>query len=156
MKGTTHLTAGIIAGMMFTAATNQPESISATIIITTGILALVPDIDKPSSTIGRRIPLFSIPASLAGHRNLFHAPLLYIAIYTVLLIQFHTYTLWFTAGLIGVASHILLDMFNPAGIPLLYPFASKRFHIANIRSGGIIDWLVGISLFAIILAILFL
>lgn len=35
----------------------------------------------------------------------------------------------------GAVSHVLLDMFTPEGIMLLYPYR-KRFHIAKIRTGS--------------------
>ena len=146
MKGATHLSAGIITGMIFTAATQQSEGLSATMIATCGIMALFPDIDKPSSTIGRRVPFFSIPASIAGHRTIFHAPTPYIALYLFLLFHFPSCFYWATAGLLGILSHLFLDMLNPAGIPLLFPFTTKRYRIAGFRSGGFADWVVGITM----------
>lgn len=36
---------------------------------------------------------------------------------------------------IGYVSHIVLDLFNPMGVPILYPLSKRRLHIANIKTG---------------------
>jgi inner membrane protein len=53
-----------------------------------------------------------------------------------------------TSFLIGAASHIFLDSFNPAGVPLFWPI-NKHFHIANFKSGGIMDRCMGLTLWII-------
>lgn len=97
---------------------------------------LFPDIDLQTSTVGKNVKHLSrLINKLFGHRNLFHAPILYIAIHIALIIYFPDYTTYVTAWSVGVASHLFLDMLNPMGIPLFYPF-SKRFRIARIRTSG--------------------
>lgn len=36
---------------------------------------------------------------------------------------------------IGYISHIILDLFNPMGVPVFYPISKHRVHIANIKTG---------------------
>ncbi len=155
MKGTTHLAVGYLAGVVFASHLQQSGTQATIIPIVAATAALLPDIDKPTSMLGRRIPLLSIPASLFGHRTLFHAPLLYLLAYLFLAIQFPNHLILITAATIGIATHLLLDMLNPSGIPLLFPFASKRFHIANLRSGGFADWLLSIVLMALLITTIF-
>ncbi len=37
---------------------------------------------------------------------------------------------------IGYISHIILDLFNPMGVPIFYPISKHRVHIANIKTGA--------------------
>lgn len=125
MRGTTHLASGLAL------ATIAPE-ISLPVTAGLAIGAILPDIDKSSSLIGRYIPV--IPKILK-HRTV-------------------THNLWFCAALwffspplaLGCLLHILLDMCNPDGIPLFWPVKHK-FHIPLIsrfaRSGGWFDNVLG-------------
>ena len=117
MRGTTHLASGLAL------ATIAPE-ISLPVTAGLAIGAILPDIDKSSSLIGRYIPV--IP-KIFKHRTV-------------------THNLWFCAALwffspplaLGCLLHILLDMCNPDGIPLFWPVKHK-FHVPLIsrfaRSG---------------------
>lgn len=158
MTGRTHMAAGIAVGSVLCAdflhqATDLKTA--ACIIGFSAFGALLPDIDCASSKLGRKLP----PASIAiqfffGHRTLFHAPLLYITLVLVLLaFPFRLYVI--AAGL-GALSHIILDTFNRAGIPWLYPIR-HRFSLAHIMTGGIIDAILGTICFlsAVLVAILY-
>lgn len=37
---------------------------------------------------------------------------------------------------IGYFSHLLLDMFNPTGVPMLYPYNRHKYSVAKIRTGS--------------------
>ena len=42
----------------------------------------------------------------------------------------------FTTGIIvGYVSHLLMDFMTRAGIPLLYPFTNKKYHIMSLKTG---------------------
>ncbi len=160
MKGRTHLSAGLLLGTAMTSVapiaallpigapmTNVPNALA--VIGAAGLGALLPDLDCCTSKLGRKVA----PASLAiqlfiGHRTLFHAPLLFalkfLPVYAML---------WY-AALLGVASHLLLDTFNAAGVPWLYPLKWK-LHLAKFRSGGIVDNILGILLAAAFFILLF-
>lgn len=36
---------------------------------------------------------------------------------------------------VGYISHLLLDMLNPTGVPILYPYSKHRISVANIKTG---------------------
>lgn len=105
---------------------------------------LLPDIDHPTSRVGKRLSSISkIINTLFGHRGFTHSILavllfaysLFIltSIIPEVLIGFY---LPFALGLIvGYASHLLLDMMTVSGIPLLYPFSKQSFRIAKFRTG---------------------
>lgn len=147
MKGATHMVAGAITGLA-TAHIGQAPEAALPLMIAGSLGSLIPDIDMASSKLGRRIwPAALLVQIFIGHRTLFHAPLLYAGLWFLLKSLIPQYSLIITAAFVGIASHILLDLFNPAGIPLLYPIP-KRFHLGNMRSGGLIDWLLCLFLLA--------
>lgn len=37
---------------------------------------------------------------------------------------------------IGYISHLVLDMFNPTGVPMLYPYSNHKYSVAKIRTGS--------------------
>lgn len=105
---------------------------------------LLPDIDHPTSRIGRRAPIISkFINSVCGHRGFTHTILanMLFAYLLFLLAAFipdvlRGFYFPFALGLIiGYFSHLLLDMLTRAGIPLFYPFSSKAFRFAKLRSG---------------------
>lgn len=137
MMGKTHISAGMITAIgMATTPFGQGEPLLAVLSLVT-LGAILPDIDLPESTIGRRLFFISIPINrLAGHRGITHSLLPYALLLTAL--YFFTPTIWFYCGVLlcaGVLSHLFLDMLNPRGIPILYPY-KKQFRILKIRTGG--------------------
>lgn len=166
MKGKTHLAAGLLIGTAITSEaqiaallpvgspmTDLPQAIA--VVGAAGLGALLPDIDRCTSKLGRGVA----PASLAiqlfiGHRTLFHAPLLYAVLGFLALKQFPAYAMLWYAALAGIASHLLLDTFNAAGVPWLYPI-SWKIHLARFRSGGFFDNVLGIALAVIFFDLLF-
>lgn len=112
--------------------------------------SLLPDIDHPKSYIGRRLRITSfIVSKTFGHRGIVHTPVVVFAFTTFLYFltmqlngMMQDISLSLIVGLgAGMLSHLLLDMMNKRGIPLLYPFTSKTFHIAKFKTGGIGDTL---------------
>lgn len=101
--------------------------------------ALLPDIDSPYSTIGRRLPLLAWTIKWTiGHRGIFHSLLMAGLIGAGISV----FNLWFGAGIaIGYISHLLLDSLNKEGVPLLWP-SDKRISIPLISVGGIIERMV--------------
>lgn len=151
MKGTTHLMAGFAVGTALASQAGADIPYLIASIVCAGFGSLLPDLDSTTSKLGRKL----LPASvclrfLFGHRTLCHAPLLYFVLGFFSYRHFPDQSLLITACLSGVVSHLFLDMLNPAGIPLFWPM-SKRTRIANIRSGGTIDSVLGV-----LLAVLFL
>lgn len=150
MVGSTHLMGGLAVGvamvlfpiqsalMTLPDRTNPAQCLA--VIAISAIAALLPDIDVATSKVGRKVKPIAYGAQLiAGHRGAFHAPLLYLLAYVVGVAATPRWALLWSAGFVGVLSHLILDSFNPAGIPWLYPFSKRKFHFGNIRTGSIFD-----------------
>ncbi|OTA20732.1 hydrolase [Xenorhabdus beddingii] len=101
------------------------------------LASLLPDIDHPSSTLGRLFRFISIPISrLCGHRGFTHSLLALMV--GIILFQTEIPADWpiptdfVHAMVVGYISHLIADMLTPAGIPLLWPLKT-RFCIPIIR-----------------------
>jgi inner membrane protein len=107
----------------------------------------LPDIDSTESFLGSRIPVLpSAVRMTVGHRGPLHSLAAAITLY----LSFSWLHLWIFAGLppelplwilAGYVSHLLLDMFNPAGVPLLWPLP-RRLGIPLIQTGGVLENLI--------------
>lgn len=135
MKGTTHLAAGFALASMV--QTQTPEIIASVGIVLGSVL---PDVDKHTSLVGRYIPIIPrlIPHRTITHGLLFAAAAYFLSPYLA----------------VGIVLHLLLDMCNPEGVPLLWPIGKKtRIPIVwrFMRSGGVIDRILGYTLWGIAL-----
>lgn len=130
MKGTTHLASGLVLAAM---APTQTLAVSAGLVVG----SLLPDIDTKSSLLGRHVPILP---KLLKHRGFTHSLILPL----VLFLFDPTRALS-----VGMLAHLLLDAFNPDGIPILWP-CKKRFSIPFVnkvmKSGGFVDGLMGCCL----------
>ena len=142
MRWQTHIAAGMAAaGAICQIA--EPTSIRCcTLILGTVIGSLLPDIDCSESKIATSTATTSCISVLLedglGHRGIIHTP------FTALLLS-GTLLYWYSlhlndgwsigiaflgAGIVlGFLIHLLLDMFTPYGIMLMYPFTKKRVTI---------------------------
>ncbi|PSX03963.1 metal-dependent hydrolase [Photobacterium angustum] len=91
--------------------------------------SLLPDIDHPSSTFGKRVKLISYPLSLIfGHRGITHSlfALILIGYFMLSAIDInHGFTLYqwvIFSMMVGYLSHIIIDYGSPQGVQLFYPF----------------------------------
>lgn len=136
MTGVTHILGGIAAGIAVSALAGM-DGVSAVGFTCASIAgSLFPDIDLCTSKAGSKAkPVSFLISHTFGHRTLFHSPLLYTTIYPLCNHYMPYLHPWILAFTVGAASHLLLDMFNYKGIPLLYPL-SKHYHIASIKTGG--------------------
>ena len=149
MKGFTHLAAGALAGYALFSG-SSPK----TMLLTCGVSAigsLLPDIDIGSSKIAGicRPAAFGIQL-IFGHRGVFHSLLLWGGLAATWYILAPNHLPWILAAGCGIGSHLLLDTLNPTGVPLLWPL-SKRISLAKSRSGGLMDFLLGLLLTALFL-----
>jgi len=136
MRGDTHAIGGVGTGLVYAAAAklSLPLTLATVGIATVG--ALFPDIDIRTSKAGSKIkPLSTLIHKLFGHRTLFHSPLLYLILSISLQHALPQFGVCWTAFFLGVMSHLLLDMLNPKGIPLLYPYP-KKYRLARMKCGG--------------------
>jgi inner membrane protein len=148
MTGKTHIVGGITASLAFAQTTNYDPFI----LIGAGVIgAILPDICHGGSKIGRALPMLSkIINTLFGHRTFTHS-LLFLVLMAVLMNNFVPNEA-FTAGvLVGMASHLLLDMATKNGIKLFFPIkVTIRFPITA-TTGGAAEYVVfaALSLFTV-------
>ncbi len=132
MTGKTHQVIGITAGLGVYLATTSPEYSPATlgaVLVLSHFMALLPDIDQPTSRIWQTVPLFGRVAGemvdpFLKHRNITHSILGAGIIFWLLLNLVNAMpTYWgidssavLLAGMVAYASHLLADMVTVDGI----------------------------------------
>lgn len=112
--------------------------------------ACLPDIDHPSSTVGKRLTFISYPIRVIfGHRGITHS-LISVAAILYLSIRFESiYISWIA---LGYLLHLAGDYLTDAGIPLLYP-SRKRFRFLLVGSTNSASEYVMVGI--VMLAVLF-
>ncbi|GGB13291.1 metal-dependent hydrolase [Macrococcus hajekii] len=139
MTGKTHLAFGILVGTGYALKTTSDVGTSAVIIATTALFSLVPDICHAGSKIGRHMKLLSkLISFFFGHRTLTHS-FFFMALVAVLLTMLNIDFTYIVCAIIGIASHILLDMLTPRGVALFFPLDFKVTSPINFKTGGIMD-----------------
>ena len=172
MTGKTHIVGGLA---LATAATSlaglyQPHSVKEAATWTAMFLvpavagSLAPDIDHGNSKASN-VNLFTKLLSIflritCGHRGVIHSPVFMaiagMALYLVLTALDSPHAMEITAGFVtGYFSHLVIDMTNKTGIPLLFPFLwdgpgkPKKFSILGLREGGVSEFLMWVVLVAL-------
>ncbi|MFC9539754.1 metal-dependent hydrolase [Lysinibacillus sp. NPDC056959] len=118
MQGNTHIIGGITASLAFAQISND----NPLVLVGAGVIgALLPDICHGGSKIGRKLPIISkIVNTMFGHRSFTHS-LLCLFLVGMLLHTFIPYKAISLGILLGMASHILLDMGTKKGVKLFFP-----------------------------------
>jgi len=145
MKGSTHLAAGLMSGVLAQAALGIEANTLGALwpVLATGVAALAPDwmqINVPGMN--------QIVKGLSGHRGFSHWLLTAMATWWLLRSLLPNLALFVLAGWV---SHILLDLFA-GGVPALFPL--PRITLANIKTGGKMDTLAGAACCVIASAII--
>lgn len=144
MLGKTHLAAGIAAGAAVCLTRGLDIMPGAICLACAGLGSLLPDIDQRNSTINKVAkPVGTVVSAVAGHRTVFHDPVLYMAAAAAGLWFKPEWLLYIIAVLIGVGSHLLLDALNPAGVPIFTLFHGPKIHLAGIHTGSGMDKFLG-------------
>lgn len=133
MTGKTHIIGGITASLAFAQITNYEPII---LLGAGAVGALIPDICHGGSKIGRAFPIVSkFINTFFGHRTFTHS-LLFLLL-AALLFKTVIPSEAITAGLlVGMASHLLLDMATKNGIKLFFPMKiTVRFPL-TVKTGG--------------------
>lgn len=143
----THVVGGLALGFL---AFNNIDILGVDINVSTNLAiasgglifgSLFPDIDKHNSYLSRRVkPLSIITSKVLKHREFTHSivgSLILSLIMNVILkklnLNINTIYIFSLSFTIGIISHILLDMFTPAGVVLFYPIYKKK-----VRFGGFV------------------
>lgn len=124
MTGTSHLIFGVGTGIV--SAIISP-SVSFFHIPLIALASLLPDIDSSSSKIGRKMKLVG---KLFGHRGFLHTPLFL----SLFLLVSNEGVKW--SFIIGILSHLFLDLMNRGGVMLFWPVSKKKFKLANLKCGA--------------------
>lgn len=107
--------------------------------------SLLPDLDHPHSWISHKTVILYYPFQQFGHRKATHSLLAVILLLTLLNFLFGINNITLGIGL-GYLSHLILDMLNPLGVPLLYPFIKHKYKIGKIRTGESGEYIVAVLL----------
>jgi len=87
--------------------------------------AMLPDIDHPDSTIGKRVKWLSYPIRMVfGHRGISHS---LFAVSTMCWCAYAADNIWLSWLALGYLLHLVGDYLTDSGIPLLYPLSHKRY-----------------------------
>ena len=86
------------------------------------LFSLMPDIDIPTSRIGRPLFWLSVPLEKRfGHRTITHSVIGVVILAVLASPLYFTYPLYFWAVMGGYWSHIQIDMANIRGVDLFWP-----------------------------------
>lgn len=129
MQGNTHIVGGITASLAFAQFSND----NPLVLVGAGVIgALLPDICHRGSKIGRKFPIVSKLVNMVfGHRSFTHS-LLFLLFMSLVLHTFVPYEAISIGIIIGMASHIVLDMCTKKGVKLFFPATiSIRFPLTT-------------------------
>lgn len=151
MNYRTHKIGGTCSGIVASALlfADNPTALtlfsSSLLILGANLGSVMPDIDKPTSKIGRK-PLIK-PISILihkkfGHRTITHSVLVSLISLSVFVassymfrdIFFYLYSNLTIGFSIGYMSHLLLDSLTVQGIPIFYPFDKTRYRFCNFKT----------------------
>jgi inner membrane protein len=130
----------IVTSLLLGATAAAQTSLSFTVSYTAGIVvgSLLPDIDEPTSYVGRRSFGVSNKVKEAfGHRGMTHS--LFVWGIIALVVMWESSSLFAVGFALGYLFHILEDFFSVQGVPLFWPFTTKRFKIPLYRTGNIVE-----------------
>jgi inner membrane protein len=144
MLAPTHSVFGIFLTLIFLAVFGIQLSLHWSIILIAILGAIMPDIDHPSSVIGRTFPFISTPLERRyGHRTITHSFIgwavaslgfAFIVLFVLLILGFvrdpgigirSLAPRWIAAFSISYFSHLILDMFNKTGVQMFWPDTSR-------------------------------
>lgn len=106
--------------------------------------SLIPDIEKKGSAISNKHKVISFVSRIIfSHRGFVHS-LLALALLAVVVLPLGMLIpkgigVSYAVGLLfGYGSHLVLDAFNPTGVPLFYP-CKKKISLCRIRTGSVFE-----------------
>lgn len=152
MMGRTHATIGCAVGLAVALAYSQPLENGVALAVVGGLTALMPDVDHPQSVIRRNAGIAGwVLFGLLRHRGWTHT--LYVWGGLALAAWYwHFPEPALATVALAYGSHIVADVMTRGGLPLLYPFSDRIFHLPpNIITGGSLEnaiWLI--ALFTVI------
>ncbi len=153
---------GILTLTLFNASGVLPADFAETLLFFALVLigALLPDIDKYNSRIGRKARWLSVPVQLIfGHRKFTHSLLFAVLAYLLFgwAAEQYQFSQLYAVGLsAGILSHIAGDFLTKDGVPLFYPFVQGRLRFfVTFRTGSSAERMLVILLAALNVYFLF-
>ena len=180
MLGRTHIATALAATVLIV---KNPAQLPFSLTVAAAS-ALLPDIDTPDSILRYQLnkytgiltfpaliaagyflfkyKYFSLPslilyltyivlAFVGPHRGFTHSLAGFGLFALILLMSSKTVLL---PALVGYSTHLAADLLTPSGVPLLYPY-NKSFKIPLVRTGSILDILIGLAFGLMFIAVLF-
>jgi inner membrane protein len=101
--------------------------------VITMIGALLPDLDHPKSTLGRRFRYISYPITIIfGHRGITHSLIAVVGVSYAAYVFQSNIVAWLAMGYL---LHLLGDYLTPSGVPLLYPYKKNYRGLIVAKTG---------------------
>lgn len=144
MIARTHIIFGATLGIIG-AKVSHCEGIESAVMVACAMFgSLLPDIDHPYSTFGKKIvPVSTAISAVFGHRGITHSLLIVLAMFFAM--SRMKLPFWTVGILIGYLSHILGDWMTPSGVPLLWPNRTKFRSPFPFKTGSAAEKLVGVA-----------
>src|SRR5699024_6905734 len=137
MTGKTHLGCGVFIGSSLSIYYGEDIFSSFTIVSFCGVASLVADICNFKSNIGRKLsPLSLLIRKIFGHST-FTQSLLFLFFWCLKAIE--APEPYLVSIIMGMLSHIILDMLTPRGVKLFYPINISVKMPFVFRTGGVVD-----------------
>ena len=138
MTGNTHTICGVSACVATAVCFPEIHIMEATVYPLIGVImampgSLLPDIDIERSKLGSKVKWLSKHMTHRGITHTLLVPLL------VAIIFFFTQSIPVLPSLlfgfeIGYVAHIVADLFNKKGCPILWPLSKAKLHIACVKT----------------------
>ncbi len=128
-------------------------------LVTAAVGSYLPDIDIHQSAMGQRHKFISKRLKHRGFTHTLVIPSFFLVfmqaiVYFMIIVSIATLLNSLLFGLLlGWVLHIFADLFNRKGVPLLYPFTKKHFHIMSIKTGHIGEYLWLAAYLCVLIAI---
>lgn len=132
LRYSSHVIVSLCLGAAAAAHTELPFTAAYTSGLVIG--SLLPDIDEPSSYVGRRS--FGVAAKVKeafGHRGMTHSLVVWGVM--VALVWRQSASPLVVGFVLGYLFHIIEDFFSVQGVPLFWPLSSKRWKVPLYRTG---------------------
>lgn len=160
MLGKTHIINSLALASIPLAFETKVDTEYILILLLIGLGSILPDIDEPSSMIGRKMKFLSYPINIFfGHRTITHNLVLFAISGIFCYLNDYTFLL---ALNIGILLHILQDSITYQGITNgLFPFQRLNYNfvllprILRFKVGGLTEYLILILSGIFLLIVLF-
>lgn len=135
MEGKNHIICAAASGVIYSAVYFENFPMVLCAIGASVLGGLIPDIDLPSSTMGKKVKIIAKTINKAfGHRTITHSGLWLIPL---IIYYFKSPNMILGGYIVGFTSHLISDSMTSGGLPWLWPFSKTRFRLTKFKSGQI-------------------